>query len=632
MKRMYANKWKKAAIFGIILSLLLPICSVRAEQADSDTVVAAAAKILYNNEGGYQSVNPNDNGALSIGKLQWHASRALSLLRAIVSADLKQAQNLLGNSLYNEITSNKTNWNTRKLTTSEASAVKKLLATNASKAAQDLLAVKDIASYIEQAEQLGITNEPALVYFADLTNQGGSGASARVAASAVKAAGSYAAVTLNELHEAAICDSVMGLKAYQNRRFATYRYAAGLSWVYCSPSDSYIPSDYETTIEGGTPWLQRALNSCMNAGLAVTGNYDETTKSAVSAFQSAKGLEVDGYAGRETIVALIKAVFKSDAVTPDTPNPGTTTDPGSQNPGNTTNPGTTTDPGSQTPGTQNPDLVTPDPNPDVTVKEPTEQAVLKAPDTSYAVNDTQEAFMLKVTSNHSQAPIIYTSSDKTVAVVNNSGQVTIMGAGEAEITVRQAQTDTYKSAQLAISITVYSTNPSDYEMPAGALYAGKNMRQEHVQWLQASLMQLAGEQMDIDGVWTNKTTQQLKKFQKKSGILADGIAGDQTKSFIAQLLTVSAKKPKVTIKSDEKANTLTWKKFAKANRIFIYSKEKGGESYKRIKTIKNMKITSYQDTAAKKGTTYYYVVRFGYIQNKVKVTGPSSKGVAGVIK
>ena len=138
--------------------------------------------------------------------------------------------------------------------------------------------------------------------------------------------------------------------------------------------------------------------------------------------------------------------------------------------------------------------------------------------------------------------------------------------------------------------------------------------------------------MDIDGVWTNKTTQQLKKFQKKSGILADGIAGDQTKSFIAQLLTVSAKKPKVTIKSDEKANTLTWKKFAKANRIFIYSKEKGGESYKRIKTIKNMKITSYQDTAAKKGTTYYYVVRFGYIQNKVKVTGPSSKGVAGVIK
>ena len=81
--------------------------------------------------------------------------------------------------LYQEIVSTKdtTKWSTRKFTTKEAAAVKKLLATQESKAAQDVLAVTDITDYINQGQRLGIVNEPALVYFADLANQGGAGAS-----------------------------------------------------------------------------------------------------------------------------------------------------------------------------------------------------------------------------------------------------------------------------------------------------------------------------------------------------------------------------------------------------------------------------------------------------------------------
>lgn len=607
-----------AALLAVLFAamMLVPV-PARAAQADMDTVVSAAAEILYNNEGSYQSVNPNDNGAVSIGKLQWHGWRALSLMRTIVQADEGQAKELLGNALYKEIstTSDTTKWSTRKFSSSEAAAAKKLLATDESKAAQDELAVKDITSYIEQGQRLGITNEPALVYFADLANQGGSGAAGRVATSAAKAAGSYPAVTLNELHEAAVCDSVMGYSAYLNRRFTTYHYAAGLGWDYCSVQDSYIPKDYESAKSYGAAWLQRSLNQCMDAGLFVNNLYDEATKSAVMRFQSAKSLSVDGYAGKDTIVALIKAVFKSEAVTP---GPGIP----DENPGT---PGEDPDLPNEGDG---PDIQEPEPEPPAV---PAKQAVLKASKASYAVNDTNAPFKLKVASNHSQSPVTYESTDVSVAVVGGDGQVSITGAGQAGIVARQAQTDTYQAAELEIPITVYSTSPSDYTVPTGALYDGKNMQKPQVQWLQAAFVSLKEADITVNGAWSKSMTSLVKKFQKKCGIYADGIAGTQTQDLIKNLLAVKEKKPVVSIKCSDKSNTLSWKKYTKANRVNIYRKEKGG-SYKRIKSITNMKKTSYQDTAAKKGTTYYYVVRYAFVQNEMSLLGPSSKGVTGIRK
>ena len=47
-------------------------------------IAAEAAKIVFANEGNYYSVNADDNGALSVGKVQWHGNRALSLLKKIV--------------------------------------------------------------------------------------------------------------------------------------------------------------------------------------------------------------------------------------------------------------------------------------------------------------------------------------------------------------------------------------------------------------------------------------------------------------------------------------------------------------------------------------------------------------------
>ena len=36
-------------------------------------IATAASDIIFSNEGSYGSINRDDNGALSVGKLQWHA-------------------------------------------------------------------------------------------------------------------------------------------------------------------------------------------------------------------------------------------------------------------------------------------------------------------------------------------------------------------------------------------------------------------------------------------------------------------------------------------------------------------------------------------------------------------------------
>ena len=51
-------------------------------------------------------------------------------------------------------------------------------------------------------------------------------------------------------------------------------------------------------------WLQNRLNECMNAGLAVTGEYDDATVKAVKEFQKKYNLQVDGVAGYNTIQML----------------------------------------------------------------------------------------------------------------------------------------------------------------------------------------------------------------------------------------------------------------------------------------------------------------------------------------
>lgn len=192
------------------------------DEKTKNEIVQAAQKIIFGQEGNYSSVNANDNGAVSVGKVQWHAGRALALLKKICAAE-SGAASILGAALYGEITTAAAGaWNARTVNAVEKAAISKLISTDAGKRVQDSQAEADVGAYVDHGLKVGVEDPAALVYFADLENQGGGGASARVAAAAKKP------VTLDTLHAAGLADRVMG--KYSTRRKNVYNAAKKLEW------------------------------------------------------------------------------------------------------------------------------------------------------------------------------------------------------------------------------------------------------------------------------------------------------------------------------------------------------------------------------------------------------------------
>lgn len=73
---------------------------------------------------------------------------------------------------------------------------------------------------------------------------------------------------------------------------------------------------------------------------------------------------------------------------------------------------------------------------------------------SYTKTYGSKAFKLSVKRVKGNGKITYSSSNKKVATVSNSGKVTVKGTGICTITVKAATTDTYKGASAKINITV----------------------------------------------------------------------------------------------------------------------------------------------------------------------------------
>jgi peptidoglycan hydrolase-like protein with peptidoglycan-binding domain len=268
-------------------------------------------------------VNPNDNGALSIGCMQWHAGRALNLLRTIISMNNSEAYDILGDALYNEIIKGNISWSSRTLTNAEQMKISSLLGTTNGKKAQDAWADSDVIDYINHGYQLGIRNAAALVYFADVENQSGTSGAEKCAKYAYNLTKDWGKITLNELHIATICyvytkptgylSTTDNQNSYIKRRRNTYGYASGLGWTYCNTGDYKIP--YDNTGKSGTYWLQKSLNIYQNAGLTVDGSYGSATKKAVTEFQQSVGIEADGYAGLITSSMLIYKMYYQQATT-----------------------------------------------------------------------------------------------------------------------------------------------------------------------------------------------------------------------------------------------------------------------------------------------------------------------------
>lgn len=162
---------------------------------ETNEIAKKAAAIIFDNEGNYGSVNKNDNGAVSVGKLQWHADRAAALLRNIIKEIGEGASSILGGALFREL-SGGASWAARIVTQEEAERLKTILTTDTGKAAQDARAIEDVTKYIEKGKSYGLTDEGALIYFADGVNQYGT-ASPRwkaITKEALKGAGDVSAM------------------------------------------------------------------------------------------------------------------------------------------------------------------------------------------------------------------------------------------------------------------------------------------------------------------------------------------------------------------------------------------------------------------------------------------------------
>lgn len=215
-------------IFSFVTAIILTLTSfpLFASATSFNQIVNATTDIIMTNEGNYTTVVKNDNGSLSIGKICWHGTNALNLLKDIIAKNPTQAYNILGSSLYNEIITSYY-WDTKIPTNAEASVIAVLLSTAESHQVQDETAWKYISEYITHGQALGITEPEALVFFADFENQNG-----RTGASNFyyEVRNAYGNVNLGTLYTASSKNA---------RRTRTYNFCAQINWNNYSDSPVY---------------------------------------------------------------------------------------------------------------------------------------------------------------------------------------------------------------------------------------------------------------------------------------------------------------------------------------------------------------------------------------------------------
>ncbi len=184
-------------------------------------LIKRAASVIFANEGGYSSVNADDNGAASVGRLQWHGTRALRLLKKIISALGEGASlGLITPELYREI-KGASSWSKRTLSTFEKLLLTELLSTDEARAVQDVQAEEDVGGYLSHARALGVGEECAMIFLADIENQGGSAAAARIVKNAPDTG-------IDGLFVSAKADRVFS--KYQPRRERVYALLTGHAW------------------------------------------------------------------------------------------------------------------------------------------------------------------------------------------------------------------------------------------------------------------------------------------------------------------------------------------------------------------------------------------------------------------
>lgn len=147
---------------------------------DYGELIKIARRVIFSRESGgnYSAINWNDNGAISIGVIQWHAGRAKNLLKKIRNLNTNKFDNTCisfgATSLIDDINSS-SNWSGYVLSSNstKGQCLKSILESPESAQAQESQVDEDILSYFTAAMNDGVSDLPALVYVADIYNQYG---------------------------------------------------------------------------------------------------------------------------------------------------------------------------------------------------------------------------------------------------------------------------------------------------------------------------------------------------------------------------------------------------------------------------------------------------------------------------
>lgn len=151
-------------------------------EAVNKSFAESTTEFISKAEGTYDSINVNDGGAVSIGRMQWNADRAKQLLLDIRKADQDSFKTAAGekfeviNALLEE-----QSWKNVTLTGANAvlkDSIKNVLATPAGKKVQDEEAAKNTAEALGRGKKMGVEDNSMLTYYADLENQYGIGGAA----------------------------------------------------------------------------------------------------------------------------------------------------------------------------------------------------------------------------------------------------------------------------------------------------------------------------------------------------------------------------------------------------------------------------------------------------------------------
>lgn len=148
-----------------------------ATNVSASSLAALAAELVKSNESGgkYNTINANDNGALSIGLIQWHGNNARTLVNKIKTDHPNDFNQYGGKNLTLNLSAS---WERTILSKNDTNynALKTLLDCPGGRAVQDAIMIEYMNDYMATARKLGLTDPAGLLYYCDCSTQSPAGA------------------------------------------------------------------------------------------------------------------------------------------------------------------------------------------------------------------------------------------------------------------------------------------------------------------------------------------------------------------------------------------------------------------------------------------------------------------------